>query len=112
MTAQATLIRTRLRYFCPHLQGIVQHSTLAVYKERKGCQLASDGTGPQVQSCPLLTYSCIHGWTGGEEGNISSDPMFVNLDTMPSQPILTITLSWSLARRKPRRPSRQGEPEI
>jgi len=28
-------------------------------------------------SNPVITYSCIRGWTGGGEGNISDDPLFV-----------------------------------
>ncbi len=36
------------------------------------------GKYPQLQKCNEPTYSCIQGWTGGGEGNISDDPKFVN----------------------------------
>jgi probable HAF family extracellular repeat protein len=37
----------------------------------------SSDTDPQFYECDTPTYSCIQDWTGGGEGNISSDPMFV-----------------------------------
>jgi len=33
---------------------------------------------PQLYNCDTPTYSCIQDWTGGGEGNINTDPMFIN----------------------------------
>jgi len=40
----------------------------------------------QLYECALPTYSCIEGWTRGGEGNISSDPQFVDLDGPDEDP--------------------------
>jgi hypothetical protein len=32
----------------------------------------------QLLECSLPTYSCIQGWTGGGEGNLTADPCFVS----------------------------------
>jgi len=37
--------------------------------------------GPQLLECSLPTYSCIQGWTGGGEGNLTADPCFLSPTT-------------------------------
>jgi hypothetical protein len=37
------------------------------------------GNGAQLYECSLPTYCCIEGWTGGGEGNISGNPLFVDV---------------------------------
>ena len=39
----------------------------------------SADTGPQFYNGNMPTYSCIQEWTEGGEGNISTDPMFVDV---------------------------------
>jgi hypothetical protein len=38
-------------------------------------------SGPQLLECSLPTYSCIQGWTGGGEGNLTHDPCFTSPST-------------------------------
>jgi len=38
-------------------------------------------TGSQVDSSVTPTYSCIQDWTSGGEGNITTDPCFVDVDS-------------------------------
>lgn len=33
--------------------------------------------GPQIDESSVPSYSCLHGWTGGGQGNINTDPQFV-----------------------------------
>ena len=48
----------------------------------QGCIIwANGGLGtPQLEGSDLPTYSCIEGWTGGGEGNISEEPRFVDAE--------------------------------
>jgi len=41
---------------------------------------------PQVYDSNPITYSCIQGWAGGDEGNISLDPQFADPDGLDNNP--------------------------
>jgi hypothetical protein len=48
----------------------------------------SSTTGePQLSDSSTPTYSCIQGWGGGGEGNITSDPGFVDADGPDNDPL-------------------------
>lgn len=40
----------------------------------------------QLADCTTPTYSCIEGWTGGGQGNIAADPLFVDPDGPDDDP--------------------------
>ncbi len=43
-------------------------------------------TGPQLHETSTPTYSCIQEWSGGGEGNIATDPAFVDADGPDNDP--------------------------
>lgn len=59
----------------------------------------AEDAGPQLYSGSIPTYSCIHGWTGGGQGNTAIFPLFVDPDG-PDDDVNTYNdnnyrLSWS-----------------
>jgi hypothetical protein len=54
----------------------------------RNCIIWGNGapTDPQLSDSSIPTYSCIEGWDGGGEGNISEDPQFVDPDGPDDNP--------------------------